>query len=189
MTRSLRPGRALPIDCGACVLRPWRAADATLITPQLNDRDVWINLSDRVPHPYLLKHARAFVATHSRTKRPMALAITVDGKPVGGIGIMPGEGISRVSAEMGYWLGKTHWGKGIGAAALRGMTTYVSDHFEFSRIFALVFKRNPASARILEKAGYVREGEMRQSVIKDGVIEDEYLYAYYIDPQRKTHSP
>ena len=60
------------------------------------------------------------------------------------------------------------------------MTRYVSETFEYSRIFALVFKRNPSSARILEKAGYVREGEMRQSVIKDGVIEDEYLYGYYI---------
>jgi RimJ/RimL family protein N-acetyltransferase len=133
-----------------------------------------------VPHPYLLKHARRFIALHSRKKKPMAMAITVGGKPVGGIGIMPGEGISRVSAEIGYWLGREHWGKGLGSAALTGMTAYVAEHFEFTRIFALVFTRNPASARILEKAGYVREGAMKRSVIKDGVVEDEYLYAYYV---------
>lgn len=179
----------LRVDCEGCVLRPWRASDAKLITPQLNDRDVWLNLSDRVPYPYLLKHARRFIAVHSRKRRPLALAITVGGAPVGGIGIMPGDGISRVSAEMGYWLGRDHWGKGIGSAALRGMTAYVADNFEFTRIFALVFKRNPASARILEKAGYVREGEMRQSVIKDGKIEDEYLYAYYVNRRPITHDP
>ena len=170
----------LGIDCGSCVLRPWRATDAKIITPLMNDREVWINLSDRVPHPYLLKHARQFIAVHSRKKPPLAMAITVNGKPVGGIGIMPGEGISRVSAEMGYWLARAHWGKGIGSAALAGMTKYVAKTFEFSRIAALVFTRNPGSARILEKNGYVREGHMKQSVIKDGVIEDEYLYAYYV---------
>jgi ribosomal-protein-alanine N-acetyltransferase len=171
----------LSVDCGPCVLRPWRATDAKIITPLMNDRSVWINLSDRVPHPYLLKHAKQFIAMHSRKKRPLAMAITVHDRPVGGIGIMPGEGISRVSAEIGYWLGRQHWGMGLGSAALMGMTAYVAENFEFTRIFALVFKRNPSSARILEKAGFVREGEMRQSVIKDGVIEDEYLYAYYVN--------
>jgi len=171
----------LSIDCGACVLRPWRASDAKVITPLMNDKAVWINLSDRVPHPYLLKHAKQFIAMHSRKKHPFALAITVNDAPVGGIGIMPGEGISRVSAEIGYWLGRQHWGGGLGTAALVGMTKYVAETFEFTRLFALVFKRNPSSARILEKAGYVREGEMKQSVIKDGVIEDEYLYAYYVN--------
>jgi RimJ/RimL family protein N-acetyltransferase len=71
------------------------------------------------------------------------------------------------------------------------MTKYVAESFEFTRIFALVFQRNPASARILEKAGYVREGAMRQSVIKDGRIEDELLYAYYVprDSERPTPNP
>jgi [ribosomal protein S5]-alanine N-acetyltransferase len=170
------------------VLRPWRETDAKTITPLLNDRDVWLNLSDRVPHPYLLKHARQFIAHHSKQRPPLAMAITVGGKTVGGIGIMPGEGISRVSAEMGYWLGRTHWGKGLGRAALVGMTKFVAEHFEFTRICALVFVRNPASARILEKAGYVREGHMLQSVIKDGVVEDEYLYAYYTNPKPMTHN-
>jgi [ribosomal protein S5]-alanine N-acetyltransferase len=169
---------SLRIDCGTCVLRPYRATDAKIITPLMNDRDVWINLSDRVPHPYLLKHARGFIAMQSK-KKPLNLAITVNDIPVGGIGIRPGEDISRVSAEIGYWLGREHWGKGLGTAALIGMTKYVAETFEFSRVFALIFTRNPASARILEKAGYVREGAMKQSVIKDGVIEDEYLYAYY----------
>ena len=175
----------LSIDCGTCVLRPYRAADARIITPLMNDREVWLNLSDRVPHPYLLKHARKWVTTHSKVDPPVAMAITVNDEPVGGIGIFPGEGINRVSAEMGYWLGRDHWGKGIGSAALVGMTKYVAETFEFSRIAALVFTRNVASARILEKAGYVREGHTKQSVIKDGKIEDEYLYAYYVNRQAR----
>lgn len=173
---------SFPIDCGACVLRPWRASDAPIITPLLGDREVWLNLSDRVPHPYELKHAEEFVGRHARVSPPMNVAITVNDVPVGGIGIFPGEGIGRVSAEMGYWLGRPHWGKGIGSAALSAMTRYVAETFDYTRIFALVFTRNPASARLLEKAGYVREGHTKRSVIKDGVILDEYLYAFY--PQK-----
>lgn len=170
---------SFPIDCGSCVLRPWRMSDAPIITPLLGDRDVWINLSDRVPHPYGLKDAEEFIERHSRVNPPINAAITVGDEAVGGIGIYPGEGINRVSAEMGYWLGKPHWGKGIVSAALPAMTKYVADRFEFTRISALVFTRNHASARLLEKAGYVREGHTKRSVIKDGVVEDEYLYAYY----------
>ena len=162
-----------------CVLRPWRASDAAAITPLIGDRDVWINLSDRVPHPYELKHAQEFIERQSKVDPPMNVAITMNDRAVGSIGILPGEGLNRVSAEMGYWLGKPHWGKGIISAALPAMTRYVAGTFDFTRIFALVFTRNPVSARLLEKAGYVREGHTKRSVIKDGVIEDEYLYAYY----------
>lgn len=170
---------SFPIDCGRCALRPWRTSDAAIIAPLIGDRDVWINLSDRVPHPYELKHAEEFIARHSAIDPATNVAITVNDAPVGGIGIFPGEGINRVSAEMGYWLGKPHWGQGIASAALPAMTRYVAETFDFSRIAALVFTRNAASARLLEKAGYVREGHTKRSVIKDGVIEDEYLYAYY----------
>ena len=88
----------------SCSLRPFEVADAESITPLLGDRDVWINLSDRVPHPYLLEHARQFI-DHVRSKNPTEnFAIDVDGKAVGGIGLFFGEGINRVSAELGYWL-------------------------------------------------------------------------------------
>ncbi len=167
------------IDCGTCVLRAWRMSDAPIITPLLGDRDVWINLSDRVPHPYALKDAEEFIERHAKLDPPINMTITVDDRSVGGIGIYPGEGINRVSAEMGYWLGKPHWGRGIVSAALPAMTKYVADTFDFTRISALVFTRNAASARLLEKAGYVREGHTKRAVIKDGVIEDEFLYGYY----------
>ena len=170
---------SFPIDCGVCVLRPWRLSDAPVITPLIGEKEVWLNLSDRVPHPYELKHAEEFIQRHSTIDPPTNVAITVGDVAVGSIGIFPGEGLNRVSAEMGYWLGKPYWGKGIISAALPAMTKYVVDTFDFTRIAALVFVRNPASARLLEKAGYVREGHTKRSVIKDGVIEDEFLYAYY----------
>lgn len=49
------------------------------------------------------------------------------------------------------------------------------------RVFAVPFVRNPASSRVLKKAGYVREGLMRRSALKDGEVQDQYLYAAYDD--------
>lgn len=169
----------MDMDCGVCRLRPFEPADAASIAPLLNDREVWLNLSDRIPHPYLLEHAEAFIGKVSVMNPPLNFAIAVEGRAVGGIGIIPGQGISRVSAEIGYWLGRPYWRRGIGSAAVKAMTRHVADHFDFTRIFALAFARNSGSIRVLEKAGYVREGFMRQATIKDGVVQDEYLYAWY----------
>ena len=167
------------IDCGVCTLRPFDPADAAAITPLLNDRDVWLNLSDRIPYPYLLEHGEEFVRVARAKTPPVNFAICVDGRVVGSIGIVPGEGISRVSAEVGYWLGKPYWRRGIATAALKSITPYAVEHFDLTRVFANVFAHNSGSIRILEKAGYVREGSMKHSSIKDGVIQDEYLYAWY----------
>ena len=48
---------------------------------------------------------------------------------------------------------------------------------ELARIWATVFESNPASARVLEKAGYELEGRLRKSVYKNGVLMDGFLYA------------
>ena len=168
-------------DCGLCTLRPFTPADAAAIAPLLNDRAVWLNLSDRIPHPYLQEHAEAFISAAMRREPAENFAIWADDRLVGGIGLVPGEGVNRVSAEVGYWLGRPFWGRGIMTSALREMTRYAMERLEYTRLFALVFAHNTGSIRTLEKAGYVREGFMKQSAIKDGVIHDEYLYGWYRD--------
>ena len=87
--------------------------------------------------------------------------------------------VERVSAEIGYWLGESCWGRGIVTEALRAVTAEAFRRFELRRIYALPFADNPASVRVLEKAGYVLEGRLRQSAIKDGQIRDQLLYATY----------
>lgn len=171
--------RAVTIDCGVCMLRPFEPGDAPSIAELANDRDIWINLRDRFPHPYLLQHAETFVAECAKKDPPTNLAITLDGRAVGSIGVIVGSDIERVSAEMGYWLGKPCWGRGIATAALKAATQYAIESFGLTRLFASVLTYNSASARVLEKAGYVREAHQRQAAIKDGVVHDQYVYAWY----------
>ena len=82
----------------------------------------------------------------------------------------------RRSVELGYWLAEPYWGKGIATEAVRAMTEWGFAHLDINRIFAYVFGWNPASARVLEKAGYLYEGRMRQAVCKDGQMTDLLVY-------------
>jgi RimJ/RimL family protein N-acetyltransferase len=84
-----------------------------------------------------------------------------------------------VSSEIGYWLGQDYWGRGLATASLKAVTDYAFEQFDLTRIFAVPFAANAASIRVLEKAGYVLEGHLHRSAIKDGVICDQRLYARY----------
>ena len=95
----------------------------------------------------------------------------------GGIGVELEDDVNRRSGEIGYWLGEEHWGKGIGTAAVKAMTEHAFATFDICRLFAPVFDRNRASARVLEKAGYELEGRHRKAVLKGGVTMDELRYA------------
>jgi len=86
--------------------------------------------------------------------------------------------VQRRSAEIGYFVAEPCWGRGIATEAVRGISAYAFDTIpDLVRIQAAVFEWNPASMRVLEKAGYQREALLRQSVWKDGTLMDSVLYA------------
>jgi [ribosomal protein S5]-alanine N-acetyltransferase len=106
-----------------------------------------------------------------------AIAESTNDAVIGGISLLPGIDIERVSAEIGYWLSEDYWGKGIATRAVIAITDYAFDHFDFTRLFALPFATNTASCRVLEKAGFVRDAILRRALIKHGVIHDLALYS------------
>lgn len=169
----------MDIDCGVCRLRPYRASDGDSIAELANDYDVWINLRDLFPHPYRRADFDSYFEHSSKQDPVRTLAIVVDGRAVGSVGVVPGADIERVSGEIGYWLGKPFWGRGIATAAVKGATRRAVAQFGFTRVFAIPFVENIGSIRVLEKAGFVREGLMKQSAIKAGKLRDQYLYAWY----------
>jgi [ribosomal protein S5]-alanine N-acetyltransferase len=166
-----------PIDAGCCQIRPFRVADRDSLVLHANNRNVSRNLDDRFPYPYTLADADDWIARTTSANPLTCCAITVDDAVVGGIGLILQEGIHRYCADLGYWLGEKVWGRGIATAAVRIYTRYGFQTFDLRRIYAGIFSSNPASMRVLEKAGFVREGVLRQSVVKDGQILDLILYA------------
>jgi RimJ/RimL family protein N-acetyltransferase len=101
---------------------------------------------------------------------------------VGGIGLHPREDVERFSAEIGYWLGETFWGRGIATAAVQTLSQHVLRTTEIFRIYAHVYASNLASMRVLEKAGFEREAILRRSAVKNGVVIDRAVYTIMRDP-------
>jgi ribosomal-protein-alanine N-acetyltransferase len=167
---------------GRTTIREWRHADAAALARLADDREVWLVLRDAFPHPYGIGDALAFIAMAGRMDPPTFFAIEVDGALAGGIGYTRRDDVERIGAEVGYWLGRAFWGRGIGTAALRLLTAQAfAAHPELRRLWAVPFVRNVASARVLEKCGYQREGTLRQSAIKDGCVVDQAMFAIVRD--------
>jgi RimJ/RimL family protein N-acetyltransferase len=142
-----------------------------------NNRKIWLNLRDRFPHPYTRADAQRWLKQITAAESDLNFAIDVGGEAVGGIALVLGSDVERCSAEIGYWLGEQFWGRGISTAAVIALTDYAFQNLKLTRVFAVPFARNDASVRVLEKAGYLREGLLRRSAIKDGVVLDQFMYA------------
>lgn len=164
-----------------CTVRSLRRTDAPSIARYGNNRDIWLNLKDRFPYPYELHDAELFIDDVLAHDREMTFAIDVGGEAVGVIGFESHGEIWRHAVEAGYWLGAPFWGRGILTEALRATTDWAFDHWEINRVWAGIFAWNEASARVLEKAGFVFEARLRKGAIKDGVVVDELIYAMIRD--------
>ncbi len=170
------------LELAQCVVRSWEFTDAASVPAHANNRRIWLNLRDRFPHPYSISDSERFIRYVRGSAVETNFAIEVDGEAAGGIGFMPHQDVERISAEIGYWLGERHWGRGICTETLVAVTHYVLAQHELTRIYALPFAHNLASCRVLEKAGYMLEGTMRRSAIKDGQVCDQRLYAFVPPP-------
>ena len=168
------------IELKNCFVRSYRPSDAESLAFQANNKKIWLNLRDLFPHPYTVEHADNFIQRVINSSTETNFAICVGENAVGGIGYKLHTDVERISAEIGYWLGETYWGRGIATEALKAITEYAIKNHELKRIFAVPYETNNASHRVLEKAGYVFEGRMRKSAIKDGKILDQLLFAYVV---------
>ena len=164
-------------------IRPWRTCDAGALAKYANNRKVWLNLRDAFPHPYTAASASAFLEMVARQNPTTFFAIATPQEAIGGIGISINHDVHRLTAEMGYWLAEPYWGNGIMTETVARFTEYAFENFSLVRIYAEPYAENASSCRVLEKAGYTLEGRLRSSVIKDGQILDQLLYAQ-IRPRR-----
>jgi RimJ/RimL family protein N-acetyltransferase len=159
-------------------IRLWQSGDEEALTRIANNRQIWRNLSDRFPHPYELAHADYWIANANlESDRARHFAIILDGDIVGGVGFERLRDLHTRTAEIGYWVGEPFWGAGIATRALRAAIRINFRDYDFVRLQAGVLEWNPASCRVLEKAGYSLEGRHRKQAYQDGEICDQFLYA------------
>lgn len=165
------------LKIGKHSIRDWRSDDAPSIAKYANNRKIWKNLRDGFPYPYQLSDAENFLAKIAQQNPRTVFAIANDKEAIGSIGLMPGEDVHRFTAEMGYWLAEPFWNKGIMTAVVGRFADFAFEEFKLQRIFAEPYTVNLASARVLQKAGFVLEGTLRASVFKAGQVLDQFLYA------------
>lgn len=164
------------LDCGVATLRSWRPGDLDSLVANASHADVSRGLRDRFPYPYTGDDGRAWLA-RAVDESDRAWAIEIGGAAVGGVSLHPGVDVHRHSAELGYWLGRKYWGRGIMTAVLANFADHAMSAFRLHRLFATVYANNPASMRVLEKVGFEREGVQKSAVIKRGELLDLYMYA------------
>lgn len=158
-------------------LRRWSPDDIHSLVKYANNQKIAQNMTDMFPHPYGESNARAFIEFASKDEGHKIFAIEVNGEAVGGVGLHFQTDISRLNAELGYWLGEPFWGKGIVTGAIREIVMIGFENYPINRIFARPFGRNMASQRALEKAGFKLEARFEKTIIKQNILEDELVYA------------
>ena len=169
------------IEFGQWQIRSLQLSDAPALAKYGNNRAIWRNLWDRHPYPYGIEDAEEWIQFAIGQEPETIFAIASADEAIGCIGMLPQTDVARLSAEVGYWLGEPFWNRGIVTGALQALTEYAFGELGLVRLYATVMEWNPASARVLEKAGYQYEGLLRKSVIKDGRIIDQWLYAIVRD--------
>ncbi len=162
-----------------CKIREWQIEDAENLALVINNKKIQDNLRDGLPYPYTADNAREYITSMLAADKDetYAFAITVDDKAIGSIGVFRCNNIHVRSAEMGYYIAESYWGKGIGTSAVKQTCSYIFENTDIIRIFAEPFAYNTASCHILEKAGFQCEGILRKNAIKNGVILDMKMYA------------
>ncbi|XP_022761076.1 uncharacterized protein LOC111307334 [Durio zibethinus] len=114
--------------------------------------------------------------------RPWCRAICLeDGKPIGFIAFNPGSGNDRCRGSISYALGSKYWGKGIVTKAVTMVVSTVFKEFpDVERVQGLVDVENKASQRVLEKAGFQKEGILRKYLILNGKTTDIFVFSLLV---------
>jgi [ribosomal protein S5]-alanine N-acetyltransferase len=159
-------------------LRPFTLEDAPDVQRLAGDYDV-ASTALLIPHPYEDGLAGEWIGTHRTGFESGELAVfaVVHGTGEHLIGAV-GLGIEREHdrAELGYWIGKPYWNRGYATEAVGAIIPYGFRTFRLNRIRGSHFTRNPASGRVMQKAGMLYEGRLRQHVKKWGRYEDLMVY-------------
>ncbi len=173
------------------VLRPFTQADAPHVRRLADDAEIAANTLT-IPHPYPEGAAETWIATHAPgvaqgIKAVFAITDAASGELLGAIGLEIEPAHDR--AELGYWIGRPFWGRGIATEAAREVLAYAFSNLGLARVLARHFPHNPASGQVLQKLGMRHEGTLRSSIVKGGRRLDEIVYGILREEWKSGNTP
>jgi ribosomal-protein-alanine N-acetyltransferase len=162
-------------------LGPVRDGDQAAYVEHFRDKDTTDRLL-KIPYPYTQEHAEFWVRFRldAAGKNPVETSFALrrpDGFLIGGAGIVLNGGSAAHRAEIGYWVARNYRGRGLATAAIKALSRYAFRNLGLLRLEATAFTHNPASHRVLEKAGFRREGILAGYHLKEGKLIDACMYA------------
>lgn len=159
-------------------LRFWKADDLPDLIFHGNNPKIAQNMSDSFPSPYTEEAGLKFINFANEDGKGRIFCIDCEGKAIGGIGLHPLSDIFHPSVELGYWLGEAYWGKGIISQLIPEMLAIAFANPNIERVFARTMGRNKPSQQVLIKAGFKFEYELKGTIRKLGILEDEVVFGF-----------
>jgi len=156
-------------------IRDFNEGDSAQLLCILNDPEVVRYLSSKIPTPYTLEDAQWWVSTGS--KIGIVKAIDFNGSLVGCIGVEQGKFEYERSAEVGYWIAKDYWKKGIATHAINEIISLVFKTTDIVRLFASVFSQNTASMNVLLKCGFELESIQKNAIYKNDEFYNNHVFS------------
>lgn len=170
-------------------LRPYAAADAGDVQRLAGDPRI-ADTTANIPSPYPNGAAERWIAglapAFAESSR-IAFAVTLrDTAELAGTVALHTISREQARAELGYWIAVAHWGQGYATEAVCRLIDYAREQLQISRITSRCLARNPASVRVMKKAGLLREGRLVRHECKNGGFEDLLLYGLAFPERRDT---
>lgn len=142
-------------------LRAPGPSDISHLANLANDRDV-AKMTLRMPHPYAVSDAEAFVLNVAVQDPQRARTFLIEHENHGPVGVIGLFEDCDPAPEVGYWIARPFWGRGYATEALQGALVWAARAWRRRALVAGHFTDNPASGRVLEKAGFLYTGEVRR---------------------------
>lgn len=148
------------IETRRLMLRAPGMQDCSRIAALANDADV-ARMTLRMPHPFGVGDAEDFVLAVASQDPARASTFVIEHEDHGVVGVLGVFQDEDPAPETGYWIGRPYWGRGLATEALEGALVWASRRWKRRALVAGHFTDNPASGRVLEKAGFLYTGEVR----------------------------
>ncbi|KAG9380395.1 GCN5 N-acetyltransferase [Pyrenophora tritici-repentis] len=176
------------------IIRPMCLEDAPWTSLHANDPLVTKYMALSFPNPYTLQSAETWIRVNMVRPYQEHFVVCEVSSPdvvIGGIGLKPGVDVSVHTAELGFWIGRAHWGKGYTTEVLRAFTKWTFTNWEkngqkVTRLWGRVMGGNMASMRCFEKCGYVHEGVWKDHCEKYVEVMDLHFFGLTRSDSEKT---
>lgn len=182
----MKPLRTGILHTPRLILRTPREDDVPRIVELAGDRHI-AEMTLVIPHPYLPEHALAWIAEDAKRREAGSgceFLIDYEAVVVGAIGLVPDAASRR--ATTGYWIGRRYWRRGFATEALREVLRHAFGELGLLYVGAHHVAGNPASGRVMQKAGMRFENIVHQGIERDGVLHDRVNYGVFADEWRNA---